>query len=464
MKKRLYLPIETKNREFDAKVLLACAAAESGYTVVLGYKKCMLKSLETLPPGIFFDKSMPYEKRNLFAHYRKFGHKLVAHDEEGLAPFSLEEYQRRRQYCNESLESCEYMLAWGNYQAAFMAEKAPLHAHRIIATGHPRVDLTRKELRHFYQPEVEQLRAQYGRMVLFNTNFSFGNHFFGEGGFVNALERAGKIRDEAHRQFYIGLQQHQERLFDEFVALIITLHTRFPDLTLLVRPHPSENHDRWQEVLPQHARIVVKHEGNVLPWLLAADVVIHNSCTTGVEAYLLDRPVVAYLPVRAPAFEGELSNKLAEWAINQNEAIQAIDRIVNQHLPIEPEAEKDRLIREHVTGLDGDLACDRIVAVLDSIAAPSRTVGNMGYYAYHRLKRLRGTLSGQRVFGAAAEPEAEQPAAGKHKHQKFPGVELCEVQETLQQYQDLLGRFSAIHVAQLQRDLFRLSSGEVVHA
>ncbi len=101
-------------------------------------------------------------------------------------------------------------------------------SRKVVATGHPRVDLTRKELRGFYQEEVEQLLAQYGHFLLLNTNFSFGNHFYGEGGFVEALEAAGKIRDEVHRQFYLGIQHHQERLFEEFVSMIKALRERFP--------------------------------------------------------------------------------------------------------------------------------------------------------------------------------------------------------------------------------------------
>jgi hypothetical protein len=37
-------------------LLLACTAAESGYTVVIGYKKQLLKFLDELPPVFFFDK------------------------------------------------------------------------------------------------------------------------------------------------------------------------------------------------------------------------------------------------------------------------------------------------------------------------------------------------------------------------------------------------------------------------
>ena len=54
---RLYIPVETVVREFDAKMLLACVAAEAGYDVVLGNQKIFMQKLECMPRGIFLDKS-----------------------------------------------------------------------------------------------------------------------------------------------------------------------------------------------------------------------------------------------------------------------------------------------------------------------------------------------------------------------------------------------------------------------
>ena len=455
MEKNLYLPVETKNREFDAKLLLACAAAEAGYSVVLGYKKRLLKALDELPPGIFLDKSMPLDKIQKFLHFKKLGHKLVAHDEEGLAPFSLDEYQQRRQYCNDILEHCEYMLAWGRWQGDFIRGKAPWYAEKVIETGHPRVDLTRRELREFHRHEVDQISRQYGRFILFNTNFSFGNHFFGEGGFVDFLERSGKIRDEQHRAFYVGLQQHQERLFDEFAASVKALHERFPDMKVLVRPHPSENHEHWKDVLPQHENIVVKHEGNVLPWLMAADVVIHNSCTTGVEAYLLERPVIAFLPVRNEAFEGELANKLADWALNRDELILCVERFVSNSTSLEADAERQELAAQHITALDGPLAADRIVELLQTIQVPPRSLGERVYQQAYGIKKIRGKISLRRFAGLSV-PGNRNEAADKHKQQKFPGVELYEVDESMKKIRTLLNRFFEIQASQIDKNLFSI--------
>lgn len=457
MEKRLYIPVETKNREFDAKLLLACTAAESGYTVVIGYKKQLLKHLDELPPGIFFDKSLPLDKLQKFVHYKKLGHKLVAHDEEGLAPFSLEEYQRRRQYCNASLEHCEYMLAWGEWQADFIRAKAPLFQEKVVATGHPRVDLTRKELRGFYQEEVEQLLAQYGRFLLLNTNFSFGNHFYGEGGFVEALEAAGKIRDEVHRQFYLGIQHHQERLFEEFVSMIKALRERFPGMTIIVRPHPSENHEKWCEVLPEHEKIIVKHEGNVLPWLMAAQAVIHNSCTTGIEAYLLERPVIAYLPVRNEAFEGYLANPLSELALTREELLKTVARYLEKGLPPQPDSQKQALAKQHITGLDGALSSDRIVKLLDTVVISPGNSGRTAYQVYHRLKKMREKISIHRIFGMDAN--SQQDLAERHKKQKFPGVELDELLVSLAKLQTLSGRFADLHAVSIAPNLFQITQG-----
>jgi len=48
----LYLPIETKNRELDSKILLALVGIQKGYNVVLGHKSVLKKVLGELPHGI----------------------------------------------------------------------------------------------------------------------------------------------------------------------------------------------------------------------------------------------------------------------------------------------------------------------------------------------------------------------------------------------------------------------------
>lgn len=456
----LYLPIETKVREFDAKFLLSCVAAEAGYTVILGHKKLLDKRLDQMPPGIFLDKSMPERNIARYLHYKKLGFTLIAHDEEGIAPLNLDEYQRRRRYSNETLAPFEYVLTWGQWQADFIAAKAPLYKEKLKATGHPRIDLTRRELRAFYAEEVQKLREQYGAMILINTNFMLGNHFFGEDGVMELLEKSGKIPNEEQRQYYLGLQEHHKILFHEFAAMIVKLHERFADRTIIVRPHPSENHETWKHALPSTDKVQVLHEGNVLPWLMAAQVMIHNSCTTGVEAYLLERPVIAYLPIRNEAFEGYLANPLSELAFTCEELFQKVGRYLEKDLPVQPDSHKQELAKHHISGLEGELASDRIVRLLNTVTLTPGNPGRTAYQLYHRLKKTVYSNKILRRFLFGMNVNSYQNLAAQHKKQKFPGIERDELLGSLAKLQALSGRFAGIQIVSLAPNLFQITQGE----
>ena len=57
-RKSLILPCETRNRELDAKVLLACVAAERGFRVFVGAKREINIQAARLPRSIYFQKSL----------------------------------------------------------------------------------------------------------------------------------------------------------------------------------------------------------------------------------------------------------------------------------------------------------------------------------------------------------------------------------------------------------------------
>ncbi len=80
----LVIPCETQAREFDAKLLLACFAAERGHPAIVGSKKAINLRLGSLPRSIFLSKSLT--KRNLLTYgvLERLGHSIVCGDEEAL--------------------------------------------------------------------------------------------------------------------------------------------------------------------------------------------------------------------------------------------------------------------------------------------------------------------------------------------------------------------------------------------
>ena len=54
----LIVPVENQIRELDAKLLLACVAAERGFPVVLGSRAFIHHQIASFPRGVYLAKSM----------------------------------------------------------------------------------------------------------------------------------------------------------------------------------------------------------------------------------------------------------------------------------------------------------------------------------------------------------------------------------------------------------------------
>ena len=74
----LLLPVETKAREFHAKLLLAAVAVERGYQVVLGEQNAMVRQMAHLPRGLYVDKSIAATKTRHFQRLRGTFERQVA--------------------------------------------------------------------------------------------------------------------------------------------------------------------------------------------------------------------------------------------------------------------------------------------------------------------------------------------------------------------------------------------------
>lgn len=453
----VYIGIEIKVREFEPKLLLACVAAEAGYDSILGQQRLFKRKLPEMPRGIYLDKSAAASKAGRHRELKQLGFRVVASDEEGLAFFQVEEYKKRR-LAPETLREVEYFFAWGARQAEIVKEHAPDLREKVKVTGHPRIDLTRPEIRNFYAGEAEQIRQHYGKFILINTNFSFCNHARGKDVAIDVLARGGKIADEAHRQYYLNLRDHKQRICDEFVTMIKAMHQRFPDTLIIIRPHPAENHDFWRQILPETQTVQVVHEGNVHPWLMAAEVTIHNSCTTGIEAYLLDRPVIAYQPIQAEEFDIYLANALSEQAFTREILLEKLEQILRciWHPDAEAVRERRKIAQYYMHSLEGPLASERIVAELQTL--PLRNSWQItAYRSYAQCKKLARKILKPQIFRMASEEHSSE--AGRktqYIQQKFPGLTLEEISRAMTILRDVTGRFSKLQVRQLEENIFQI--------
>jgi len=460
----LIIPVENQVREFDPKLLLACIAAQRGFRSVIGSRQQIDFRIRHLPVGIYLSKSQTVRSAKMFRILRELGHEVTVWDEEALVHPPPEIYFSRR-LSAESLKYVTHQFAWGQENADLLHSFPGLPADaRVHITGNPRGDMLRLEMRSFFEREVAELRKAYGDFILVNTNFNHVNAFYPVQNLLQSPAEAGAEPEfgRAARgmtpEYALGLQVHKKAIFERFLRLIPELEGSFPDLTIVVRPHPTENHQVYHEIAGRCQRVKVEHSGNVVPWLLATKALVHNSCTTGLEAHALGVPALSY---RARVDERydygfyRLPNLLSHECFDFDELIGSLKKVLMGELGGADGAERKALIDHYLAALDGPLASQRIVDVLEEIATeasekplPSRLDQlRVGFAAeWRRLgKKYRSLLP-----GTVNRPEFQQ--------QRFPDLSLDEVRGRVSRFRQLLGIEAELRVEQLSSEIFELSA------
>lgn len=316
--------------------------------------------------------------------------------------------------------------------------------------------MMRPELRGFFDDAVRALSERLGRFILINTNFGSLNHFFPNLSTLLPPDLTGGAPLDPDQAFKTGLAAHRHGIFQSFLRLVPELCRTFPDHLVVVRPHPAENHDTWRKAGDGAGNLRVLHEGNVIPWLLAADAVVHNSCTTGFESYLVGAPVIAYRTAVSESYDLALPNELSHQARDSATLIDMVGAATRGELTMS-EAERRRrhaLAERHVSALDGKLASERIVDLLDRFEAgtamPRRGV----------LTRVAGRTAAM-IRRKGKERNAATPGHKSnidYTRHRFPGIDLPEVNRHIQALQRILGRFPRARARELGENIFLVSA------
>jgi len=443
------LPIETKVREFHAKILQSAVLAERGFDVVLGEQNAMIRQMPWLPRGVYIDKSVARTKTKPFGRLADAGNKIAAWCEEGLVYRDRETYLHER-VSPDSLALADLFFAWGPMQADDVGGHVPAAKNKIRVSGNPRFDVLRPELRGLFDADAQALRQKYGRYILVATNFSRYNHFMGYDFWIEALKKRGTVTTVEHLAFFQHWREYLGDLYRGYAAALPILDAAFPDHRIVVRPHPSEDHDAWRREVAGLANITVAFEGSVIPWIAGSDALIHNSCTTGVEAYLLGKPVIAYQPATDDVLDSHLPNALSRQAFEPEELVAMVMQGLEAGMPVSDDAQAD----QYIAAQSGPLAAERVADGLAELnlpaASPAPALGARIRIALDNAAAMLVPFVRRIRLGSKAQAYATQ---------KFPGITLAEVQSALVQLAQVSGRFAEVRAEPMAaRNCFRITT------
>lgn len=357
----LLLPVEIKAREFDAKLLLALAACRAGLRVLIGERYAVEANIGRSEPGIYFAKDVTLPVASLYKQIRDLGHQIAAVDEEALVYYTPEIYRQRR-FNPETGAQVSCLFAWGDDNVRLWQGLPDFPGTPIVATGNPRFDLLKPRFQYLYEPEVAALRARHGDFVLISTNFGHVNPFrLGEKKMPTWEEiQSGAVKEP--RYYDRALSEHRNWLLHAFGEGIRRLISALPNQRFVLRPHPTENQAHWRALLEGCDNVEVLHEGPVIPWVLASRLLIHNGCTTALEAAELGRRTLAFAVDRGRPQEIHLPNRASLEARDEEELLTQARRCLEGDLDAVDKdlAEKRACLKNYLADWDGPLAVERI--------------------------------------------------------------------------------------------------------
>lgn len=222
---------------------------------------------------------------------------------------------------------------------------------------------------------------------------------------------------------------------------------------LVIRPHPSENDSAWRDAAKNCPNVHVVHEGPIVPWLMAASVLIQNGCTSAIEAAILETPVISYRPVRSDEYDPPLP-----FAVSR-EANSIVDLIMQacHHLSggRSPSPDVTRALSEHISSLSERTACERILDAferyrdhLQSTRTPRTWRRALGF-GLHALRVTSRSLRTRAGIGIT-------PLYSRHK---FPGLSAHEISVRIARFHKINPALPELRPRQLCESVFALEPG-----
>jgi surface carbohydrate biosynthesis protein len=461
----LLIPVENQVRELDAKLLLACAVAKRGIASVIGPRRQVEFRISSFPRSIFISKDLTSGNGRLFRILDQLGHVSVAWDEEGLIHQPPEIYFKER-FAASALKYVSHLFAWGPNNEELWRQFSEMPADKPIhITGNPRGDMLRNEMRPFFEDEVKQIQQVYKDFILINTNFGAVNAFTpiqnliqskGEDGAKPELGRTAKGMDG---EYAVKYQMHIQSIFEDIKQLILDIDKAFPEMTIVVRPHPDEDPQVYHDIASSCRNVRVTNEGNVLPWLIATRALIHNGCTTGVEAYAMGVPAIAYRATADNFFDKgiyHLPNVLSHQCFSFGELQRILERILAGQLGVPNGNEPQALFKRYFSAQEGAFAAERIADIIEKLAASNADWPQPGlrdrlegrYRAV--LRRFKKRFKSYLSTSASITPDFER--------HRYPGISLAAMQRRISRFQQVLKYKEEIKAVRISRQLYKIST------
>jgi surface carbohydrate biosynthesis protein len=408
------LIVDNPLRDLDGLVLLARQLAAKGATVTLVPMYEQGFDVPALRPDLVLVNYTRPNNADLIKSYKRAGILVGVLDTEGIGGKNPDQFAEmvKSVGCTNLVD---LYCVWGLAQRAAFLRHDTVPANLLHATGCPRYDFCAKPWRAALpKPSVA---AGY---VLINTNFPVVNPRFSRSSLdeQNAMVQAG-FSAEFARQFIVDARQ----AYRSTLEMSIKLARHFTDVRFVLRPHPFEN-IRSYDALADLPNVHVRQDGTSLEWINCAGILVHQNCSTAIEATMLGVEPLSMEWFNTPALRLDAASRVSRGANSEADLIDLVQQGLDGGLPTLPQETREyrrQIISDLFTDIDGAGSARATAAILDTICAAKR--GKTAPTAVSRpsarglvadtVRRTLGYKASSALRRSYSAPESERRRSGK---------------------------------------------------
>ncbi|HEU4584771.1 MAG TPA: surface carbohydrate biosynthesis protein [Gemmatimonadaceae bacterium] len=370
MKRSIALIVDHPQRDLGGLVLTAFELCQRGFDCHLVPLNLQDTEVWALAPDFVL---LNYLRRFNEPFVRRLEQARIPYgllDTEGAVFGSMEEYTEL--HCEDLalLHGARCACIWGPHVAQYLIHEGLYDPGRLQVTGCPRFDLYAPQWRSVVLDGVEVGDGSRPR-ILMNANFSIVNPRF-----TTSEENIALY----HAQLGWSMERLRAYTDTERVAIAETIDLariiakRFPECTIVVRPHPHESPEPYRSALADVPNVELNVDGPVQPQIFRARAVVQRSCTTAIEAALGDVPTLSPRWI-TPPMEAPMSEAVSIGCESPEAVCATLEEVLAG--TYEPDAELRRntecVIAEWFYRRDG-LAFRRVADAVAAAATTGRTV------------------------------------------------------------------------------------------
>jgi surface carbohydrate biosynthesis protein len=312
---------------------------------------------------------------------KQYGHHIVAMEEECMAisgETALSKNSSNLLYDG----NVDCIFATGEFEKKYHESRSN-KKQKINIIGNPRIDLLKKEYFKIFEEKVLELNEQYQDYILINTNFGYLNSIWGEKNRVRNIQTASGAIDPTNQESihdYDIYIEWEKICHDALKKSILTLSSLWSEKNFIIRPHPGEDLDKVANEYQGIKNIKIIREGSHVPYTLGSDLLIHTSCTTGLEAFLANKTAVSLVPKSIWYSDQILSNLVNKVCSSDKDLISFVNSKLSEQ-PLKNSIFKNELVNLdfYIDNIGSHTASNKIAEYFDKLIF-KKVKDNFKYY------------------------------------------------------------------------------------